>query len=280
MENTDLILERWKAAAAGQQDSVPRAPISVLVGEALELSCFVAERWEPVEGPDPAPGMCSAAEAGALPAAIVTDLRELALAVAQAHAHFQACTLPVFVAPVERGKELLAELRHCLSFLFADGVEDGRDASLERLTESHSDTSSHDALALSLEGFSLFAHEHREDLARLPGFDPAIFDEALRVAMRLREQSAFQLTNDALRKRRDALALRNRLVTLLRAQLSDTRRTVRFVFRHHPEIATLAGSTYDRQRLARSRARRKRRDEAPSKAAPTDDAQPPSNDAE
>jgi hypothetical protein len=72
--------------------------------------------------------MKSALVAGTIAPTLLEDLRELAQAVGQAQAPFQACTPPTFVAPVERGKELLAELRDCLAFLFDDGVNDQHDA--------------------------------------------------------------------------------------------------------------------------------------------------------
>lgn len=260
----------WQEAARGQSEESPRLPISVLIGEAIELSYFLEARWEPVEGDEeagilPAPGMKSALAAGKMAPTLVGDLRELALAVGWAQAQFQACAPPTFVAPVERGKELLGELRECLGFLFDDGVRDDHDRSLARLTASHSDTSTHDALALSLDGFAYYAQEHRDQLALLPGFDPAILDEALETADRLRRQSALQLTAASRERRRDALALRNRLCSLLVTKTNELRRAARFVFRHHPDIVALCASTYARQRQARSRARRtEKADESPS----------------
>src|SRR5690606_26005438 len=95
-------------------------------------------------------------------------------------------------APVDRAEFLLSEIRQCLDFLFDDGVNDEYDAQLARLTESHTDTSSHDALALSLEGFATFANGFRDRLAELPEFDAQMLDEALVVANKLREQSAIK----------------------------------------------------------------------------------------
>jgi hypothetical protein len=225
------------------------------VGEALELSGFLAEHWEPVVGDEPRPGIESALGAGPLADTIVQDLRELALAVVQAHAQFQACPANP-VAPVERGREVLLELRRCLEFLFDDGVQDQQDVGLAKLNQSHNDTSTHDGLALSLEGFAQYAHQHRERLAPLPEFDPALLDEALKLAQRLRAQSALRLASEARSRRDAARGRRNRLCSLLTLRMNEARRTVRFVFRNYPDIAALAASNYGRQRQARVRARK------------------------
>src|SRR5690606_28069427 len=100
----------------------------------------------------------------------------------------------------------------------------------------------------------------REKLAQLPEFDPAMIDEALVVASRLREQSALKMSSAARDQQRLELSLRNRFVTLLNERVRVARRAARFVFRHYPEIARLAGSGYER----RQRARRRRAAEADS----------------
>lgn len=261
-------IERWLAVAATLPPTVPRAPISVLAGEALELSCWLAERWEAVGGAAPLPGMVAAVATGAIPGTAVEDLRELALAVAQAQARVQAWPEPVLVAPVDRGKRLLAELRQSLEFLFLGGLDGDRAAELARLTESHTDTSSHDALALSLEGFAQYAEQHRARLARLPGFAPAVINEARAVAGRLREQSALRLASAATARRQGAVADRNRLVALLGERVLAARRAARFVFREHPSLVKTVGSTYDRKRQEQSRARRASRRGAPPEPPP------------
>jgi hypothetical protein len=265
-------LERWRPALRDVEPSAARAPIGVLVGEAIELSCFIASRWEPEgTGDDEVPGMRSAAEAGSLAPTVVADLRDLALALAEAHAELQLTEITIPEAPVERGKAMLAELRQSLAFLFDDGVIDDRDGSLTRLTESHTDTSTHDALALSLEGFAFFAHEHRKQLAKLPGFDPAIVDDALEVGMRLRKQSAIVMTLKSKSGRPDALHTRNRLVTLLRDRVAAARRAARFVYRRHPDIAAHTSSSYTRTSNARSRARKATRRAASQGKAPVEE---------
>jgi hypothetical protein len=155
-------------------------------------------------------------------------LRELSVAVSNIHSQFNAVIGAAMQAPVERGEFLLSELKAALSFLFDDGVDDEQDAELERLSAAFSDTSSHDALAQSLDGFSYYAAKLRERLAELPEFDPGFIDEAVVVARQLREQSAIKLSSDALDRQNSLLKLRNRLVTLLIERMRRARRAARF----------------------------------------------------
>src|SRR5690606_11873955 len=106
-------------------------------------------------------------------------------------------------------------------------------------TESHTDTSTHDALALSLEGFAYYGNRFRDRLAELSEFDPAMLDEALVVANRLREQSGLKLSSDEREQQRVELDLRNRLITLLDVRMKRARRAARFIFRNHSDTARL-----------------------------------------
>lgn len=195
---------------------------------------------------------------------IAEDIRELNVAMTHTHSQFRAVMAANREAPVDRAEFLLSEIRQCLEFLFDDGVDDERDAEYARLSESHTDTSSHDALALSLEGFAYYANRFRERLAPLPEFDVAMLDEALTVVESLRAQSAIKLTNAARDRQRQLLSQRNRFVTLLQDKISIARRAARFVFRNHPEVARLFGSAYERKRRARYRAAAREREETVS----------------
>jgi hypothetical protein len=154
---------------------------------------------------------------------------------------------------VERGEYLLFELKRSLEFLFDDGLDDSRDAELARLSESHTDTSTHDALAGSLEGFAIHANKHREALMTLPAFKAEHIDEAFMVAQRLREQSGLAMSNSKKGEQERLLSLRNRLVTLLEDRVGRVRRAARYVFREQPNIAKRYGSTYERVQRARRR---------------------------
>ena len=255
LETTESIMKKWTPLAAGVPETSPGMPVTVLAGEALDLSHFIQGQWEPVTGDKARPGLKAALVGGLIEENIAQELSELIVAVSHTHAQFRAITAETLQAPVERGEFLLSEIRQCLEFLFDDGVNDVQDAELARLSESHTDTSSHDALALSLEGFAYYANRFRDRLAELPEFDPAMIDEALVVANRLREQSALKLSSEQQDRQKRALSLRNRLVTLLTERMSKVRRAARFVFRNHPDVARLANSGYWRRNRARRRVR-------------------------
>jgi len=254
---------KWSARAAGVPPSLPRAPIPVLVGEAIALSCFLEEQWEPVVGASPRPGLRLAAESGGLSATAIGDLRELAIAVAQAQARLDVLDVPVPEPPVARAQAVVSEIRQAPRYLFEAHDERDHLASYARLDEARHETSTHDGLALFLEGFALFANRFRDRLALLPGFDLAVLDEAIALGARLREQSGLVMHRPAPAARE----ARNRLLTLLFAQVADARRAVRFIFRSHPDVAQLAASDYNRQRRARSRGTA-REDPSPAPGAP------------
>ena len=266
LQTVEVILEKREPLASNVPEARHTTPVVVLTGEAIELAQFVSQHWEPRESPSEAgesgegvPGMKSALVGGLIDESIAQDLLDLASVVAHAHATVRALKEKVPEAPVKRGVFLLSEIRKCSRFLFGEGVVDERDAALARLTESHNDTSSHGALAMSLEGFAFYANRFRARLATLPDFDPALLDEALVVAHRLRAQSSLKASLAAKRRHGEALALRNRLLTLLIDRMNRTRRAARFVFRHHPAIARLAGSAYERRRRRRYRGRKPKR---------------------
>jgi hypothetical protein len=114
--------------------------------------------WEPVAGNPGRPGLKSAFAGGLIAENTAVELRELVVVVSRIHAEFRAVNAKTLEAPVDRGMFLLYELKHCLEFLFDDGENDEHDAELDRLTQSHTDTSTHDGLALSLEGFAYYAN--------------------------------------------------------------------------------------------------------------------------
>jgi hypothetical protein len=88
----------------------------------------------------------------------------------------------------------------------------------------------------------------------LPEFDVAFIDESLAIAARLREQSAMKISHETRERQKELLTIRNRMITLLNERVTSARRAARFVFRHYPDVAHLAGSTYERRKRARARA--------------------------
>jgi hypothetical protein len=252
------MMEKWAPVAEAVKPSSPRTPIPVLAGEALDLYYATMVNWEPRAS---LPGMREALAGQLTEEATPKEIIELSFAVSHAQGLYRSANTAA-VAPVERGEFLLSEMKQCLGFLFDDDVDDERDAALERLSESHSDTTSHDALAISLEGFAMFANDYREALANLPEFEADMIDEALVVAQRLREQSAIKASGVQAAEQQASLALRNGLVTLLEERVNRVRRAARFVFRNHPTVSVQFGSNYERRQRARQRAAKKAASEA------------------
>ncbi len=246
-------LAKWTPLAARAAASEPREPIAILAAEAIELAQFMLEHWQPVTGKRARPGVKSALAGGTLKATAADELYELALAVQYAHADYRARAPITPEAPVTRAKFLRTELKRSLAFLFADDATGKRAGALARLSED-SGNRTHDGIALSLESFAHYASKFRAPLAELPGFDAAQIDEAFAVAHSLREHSSLRLAQQLASGRREQRLLRNRLVTLLKARMKDARHVIRFVFRHHPDLARHAGSSYERSRKARQRA--------------------------
>jgi hypothetical protein len=245
-------LETWTPLAASVEKTSPGQPITVLTGEAIDLCFTMVTHWEPAVG---RPGLKSAVISHLIAENTAFEIRETTLALAHCHQLYRGIEASNQI-PLERAEFLLFETKQCLQFLFDDDVEDDRDAELARLSESHSDTSTHDALALSLEGFALYANRFRAELDALPEFSAEMIDEALVLSERVREHSAVKLSGMQKSEQQRYLALRNGLVTLLQERVLKARRAARFVFRHHPQIAAKFGSTYERRRRAKARAAR------------------------
>jgi hypothetical protein len=170
-------------------------------------------------------------------------------------------------APLDRADFVLGEIRHSLEFLFDDGKQDDADVQLENLRTAFSPSASQDAMALALEGYAALAGKYRDALVKLEGFDVTLLDEARTLAAALRQQSAAALTHANADTQREALALRNRLLTLLVDRVKRVRRAAAYVFRNQPDIVRKFTSAFERkQRSARRRA--KAGDDAPGGTAP------------
>jgi hypothetical protein len=258
----------WGPLTQNVEPTVPDRPCQVLLGEALDLGHAAKVYWEPGTGKDPHPGMKAAVVNGLITDSIGTEIIGLALAITHAQWLYRRASSNNREAPVDEGEYLLFEIKGGLQFLFDDGNDDVNDAELARLSKSHSDTSTHDGLAMSLEGFALFANEFRDQLATLPGFDISVIPRAATVARELREQSALKSQVAAESKQREYLALRNSLITLLLERMQIVRRAARFVFRQHPGEAKWFSSEYERKQRARQRAARKAQEQATQEVTP------------
>lgn len=265
-QKTDL--DRWKNAARNvASDELPAAnvPLHVLFGESVDAARFCDKRWkaEVENGVLVRRGLVSAVgERSRLYAGIGDDIRSLQRASQDAHTQY---LLTVDSgsggASMEHGRFLLDELTATLEWLFDDGVEDENDVRLASLDRVHADDpDTADALASALDDYAALAAPHRTAMDGLGGFDAAYIDEARAVAKALREKPASpSAMSDAARR---AIALRNKLVTLLVERIGIVRRAARFVFRGQPAIVREATSAYERRRRAADR-RAKANEQAP-----------------
>jgi hypothetical protein len=159
---------------------------------------------------------------------------------------------PAGAAPRERGRFLLDEITAALEWHFDDGVQDENDDKLAALGKAHADDpETMDALASALDDYAALAEPHRAALDGLGGFDAAHIDEARKVAAALRDapQTAIALSPAA----RDAIKLRNQMVSLLWERMSAVRAAAKFVYRGEPKILRESSSAYERRKRAASR---------------------------
>lgn len=258
-EQVDTLVEHWNSKASGAEQLHPNLPLATLVLEGFELANFIEHYWEP-KAELGLPGLKEYVRAQ-FTKSLASEIRELALAVAELQGRYNAEVEPPIEAPVERGEEILGELHRALTFLFDDGVDAIEDKELAKVKKEFNDRNSHNALAQSLDGTAYYANEHRKRLKAIPNFDVAIVDEALVVARRLREHNALKESAALARSSRDARA---RVTRLLHDRMNIARRTIRYAFADKPEVVQRATSQYRRER--RQKWREKRRGE-------TDDAQ-------
>ncbi|HEU4412186.1 MAG TPA: hypothetical protein VFS43_43490 [Polyangiaceae bacterium] len=249
-------LERWapEAQKLASSEMHLAVPFHVLLGEAVDVARFHETYFASVgasDGQPARPGLDTVIdERRGMTASTGEDILSLREATQQAHARYLIVSSPAGAAPVKRGRFVVGEIAAALGYLF--GGEGARAAQLAALRAAHAGgPRSADALAAALEEYAALGEAHRGEIAGLGGFDPGLLDEAREVARALRERpAAAAAPGDEVAR---ALALRNRLATLLAAKMNAVRAAARFVFRHRPEIVREATSAYERHRRAASR---------------------------
>jgi len=251
-------IEKWNEIAWEQPpaDEKPSVPFHVLLGEAVDVARFAQRNWEPVLGPQGQtvrPGLGSAVGNGSLSKETVTDLLELVDAVQQAQTQYRLLVSGVQNTTMERAQFVLSEVRATLEWAFDDGQLTDEDQQLETLAADHDGALSQDAVAAALYDYAELAGRAKNKLQGLGGFDVALIAEARSLGAELRERSAGPATVAPKPAERDALEIRNRLVSLLSDRVSRIRAAARFVFRRHPELIREVSSAYERRRRASSR---------------------------
>jgi len=266
-EVSNQALDKWSVLAVGAGEARLGAPLHVVLGEAVDLASLAEHHWSPRRDPkgNQLPGFSTIASHALINEATAQEMRELQIAVAAAHSDYLVAIQASNDAPLDRADFVLSEIRSVLEFAFDDGVHDEADDQLERLAVAFSDSAAQDATALALEGYAALGERHQVLIEEL-GFETALFAEARTLAAALRERSARLLTEGRSGAPRDALGLRNRLLTLLLDRVRSVRRAARYVFRQHPDVARKFTSAYERRQRA---ARRRKGEEEATQAAAT-----------
>lgn len=238
---------------------IPAMPIYALFGEAVDSVGFAERRWHPSRAGDVAiPGLSSGVDARGrrLAPDELARAREALAAAQAAHTHYLLTIHGASnVSTRERARFVLGEVVAVLNYFLDDGVEDERDVQFAQINEAHGDTGeSADAMALALTDYAALARPLADELDGLGGFNRALIDEATSLAAAL--LALPRTTSRQSPEARVALAARNTRINELYHHVRRIRAAARFVFRHHPDIAREATSTWERQMRA-ARARRK-----------------------
>jgi hypothetical protein len=270
--------DTWKDRAAQVTEvAVPASiPLHVVFGEAVDVARFFAKYWGTVR--DPASnavtrlGLDSAAGPKTRIAAQTGDeILSLQRAGQEAQTRYLLTVDPAIAAPRERGKFLLEEITAVLEWYFDDGVHDENDDKLAALGAAHAgDPGSMDALASALDDYAALAEPHRAALDGLGGFQAAYLDEASKVSSALREAPQVPIVMSE--AAREAIKLRNQMVSLLWERVSSVRAAAKFVYRDHPEIVREATSVYERRKRAATRRAAARAERAAAEKAAAEKA--------
>ena len=239
-----LSLWRERALAVPGEVLSSSVPLRVLLDEAVIAAAFFQRRWRATA--DHA-GLESAVNES-FTADIGRELAELGSAVDEADVAYRATPSRPPGAAAE-ARRIVKAIMATLAWHLDSGDDARARARLDSLRAKYGRVGrSATALATALEDAARFAQVHRAAVTGLGGFEPPQIDAVNALARTLREQSG------APREHPEALALRNKLVALLRVRLAITRAAARFVFRDHPAIIREVTSAHERTRRKTQRA--------------------------
>lgn len=237
-------LARWRDRALAVPGEVlsSSVPLGVLLDEAATAAAFFARRWRSTTahaGLESAVNESFTADTG-------RELGELRAAVDEADVAYRAIpSRPAGTAT--EGRRLLGLIVATLAWHLDAGDDAKARAQLDALRSAHATAArSGLSLARSLEDSARLADVHRAAITGLGGFDSRQIDAAFSLATALRQRSRSPREQPI--EKREALALRNKLVALLRDRLATVRAAARFVFRDHPEIIREITSAHERTR--------------------------------
>lgn len=251
---TPELVARLRAEADATDDTLKPAdlgmPLAIYLAEAYGVAATLAKYWH---SPDPARCPSLSAFASRLPEATIAELVYLVDRVQLARDAARSLVVRADAAMLERASFVYRELRAAARFdaeLEADpGARAEKEHRLDVLEASHeADPGPHAMLADALGAFGAYAREYEAAFSAIPGLDPDIVGEAVRLtdALRLRH-----VRDDVGAK----LAARTRdvYVTLLQRRVSMARKVFRYAYRAHPAIVREVTSTYERNRRRRTR---------------------------
>jgi hypothetical protein len=257
MEAGERAIDGWRerALAVEGDEFTLHVPIHVLFGEAVDVArCFEAY-WKPQKdenGTIVRRGLEDAAntEGRRLTAETGSEILSLQRAAEEAHTAFLLAEGPQAESDLPaQARFALSEITAVLEWFFDDGVENESDAPLAKLGAAHAgDLDTLDALASALEDYADLAAPYREALDGLGDLVARLLDQARALAAALRDQAAMPVALSD--KARAALALRNKLLTLLCERMATVRAAARFLYRDGPAVARQGKSACERKQRA------------------------------
>jgi hypothetical protein len=251
---SDKVLDKWRDRAQAVREPLSNfsLPTHAFLGEAVDVTAFARNYWsaeEDGQGKQVRPGLESVnnSKTTRLDPKRVEELDELQQAAHRAQFHYKMAVNGSGADIMERAGATLAELTAILEYYYDDGEDTVEDVQLERLSDEHTQPTSHDAMALALDDYAAMAEPIRGEIDGLADFSAPTIDTARELAKSLRQRSAPTVKNSAADK---ALRLRNQVWTLLHQRIREVRRAARIVFRNHPETLRMVTSNYQRRKRA------------------------------
>jgi hypothetical protein len=251
------VVERWTQLTKDEEEMPPRMPLKIFTAEAMDVASTIDRHFEDevVHDGIVRVGLRSAATEGGVSREVATEIRELSMAVGEVNNDYKKLLEKMSNAIVQEGEELLSELRAVLSFLLESGDNPTGAEQLQRLRDEYDDVQSHDGMAIALQGYAGLAADYKEQIDRIGGLTPGLIDRATQLSFDLRQRSGERMNGNFAQEQKDMMRLRNRMVSALYKRMNTARRTIRFVFREHPDIVRKASSDYLRSHKRVSRAR-------------------------
>ncbi len=239
-----------EAAAIPQPTFQGRAPLHVILDEAIEVVAFVTRygRTETDSHGKQRAGL-ELADA-AMRETLGEEIRSLVDAVQATHREFQQTRASAHNSQLRaRARALVTGIRRAMLWLSdRDGVVTAAErAALSPASDSKG--ASHDHLAMRLATVADLAAPHREALRMLASFEESMLDEAPIAVEALRRIPARSRAPSEARK--EARDLRDRLLTILETRVRRVRAAARFVFQDRPEILDEVRSRYARRARVR-----------------------------